>query len=138
MGDRPTIGGVLLWVDEANYLRLDRGYTGKGEVTFLGRIGRQDLVIGRGQLRDTPDRVFLRLTRVGARVEALCSDDGAQWYTVGSVTFPADDPVEVGVHAIGTVGFWTLRAAHPEGTAIRFEGFEMWELSPGQGGLPRR
>jgi hypothetical protein len=68
------------------------------------------------------------LERVGDRVNELCSADGAQWYTVGHAVFPVQDPVQVGVHAIGTINRMVYRGAYPEGTAIRFESVQMWEM----------
>jgi hypothetical protein len=37
-----------------------------------------------------------------------------------------DDPVEVGLHAIGMIDRAIYHGAFPEGTAIRFEGFKVW------------
>jgi len=45
----------------------------------------------------------LRLERVDNTVNALCSADGNEWFTVDHVEFPVDDPVEVGLFAIGTL-----------------------------------
>jgi hypothetical protein len=59
-------------------------------------------------------------------VNALCSADGEQWFTVGQVEFPVEDPVEVGLHAIGNIDRLMYPCAYPEGTAIRFEAFELW------------
>jgi tetratricopeptide (TPR) repeat protein len=120
----PSIGGLLLWKDKQNYLRLDRGARGKYEINFSGCISNKDLIIGRGRL--VAERVFLRLERIGNRVNALCSADGKAWFTVGQVEFPVDDPVEVGLHAIGMIDRTIYHGAFPEGTAIRFEGFEIY------------
>ena len=45
----------------------------------------------------------MRLERVDNTVNALCSADGNEWFTVDHVEFPVDDPVEVGLFAIGTL-----------------------------------
>jgi regulation of enolase protein 1 (concanavalin A-like superfamily) len=119
-----VIGGLLLWKDERNYLRLDRGMWGPDEVSFLGCIDQQDLRIGRGRL--PAERIFLRLERLGARVNALCSADGETWFTAGHVEFSVDDPVEVGLFAIGSIDRMIYPGAYPEGTAIRFESFQLW------------
>jgi hypothetical protein len=63
---------------------------------------------------------------VDRRVNALCSANGEEWFTVGQVEFPVEDPVEVGLHAIGQIDRTIYPSAFPEGTAIRFESFEMW------------
>ena len=62
---------------------------------------------------------------VYARVDALCSADGQSWFTVGQVEFSVDDPVDVGLHAIGQIDRLIYPSAYPEGTAIRFESFDM-------------
>jgi regulation of enolase protein 1 (concanavalin A-like superfamily) len=84
------------------------------------------LLIGRGRLRS--ERVFLRLERVGDRVSAFCSADGKNWFTVGHVEFPIEDPLQVGMHAIGHIDRCIYRGAYPEGTAIRFESFQLWKM----------
>jgi adenylate cyclase len=122
--EKPTIGGLLLWKDERNYLRLDRGQWGPYEIGFHGCIDQQDLRIGRGRL--PAERVFLRLERIGSRVNALGSADGESWFTVGHVEFPVEDPVQVGMHAIGMIDRTIYPGAYPEGTAIRFESFTLW------------
>ncbi len=127
--DRPTIGGLLLWQDEKNYLRLDRGVFGAHEITLMGCVENEDVVIGRGRLHDASERIYLRLERAGNRAHAFCSVDGEQWYTVGQVTFPAQDRLEAGVHAIGAVDRTIYRGAYSKGTAIRFESFQVWKVS---------
>jgi hypothetical protein len=59
-------------------------------------------------------------------MSALCSADGEQWFTVGYAAFPVEDPVQVGVHAIGNIDRTVYHGAYPEGTAIRFESFQLW------------
>jgi hypothetical protein len=125
--DQPAIGGLLLWKDQDNYLRLDWGTAGAREASFQGCIGNQDLIIGRGRLNtDTIERVLLRLERIGERVNALCSADGDEWLTVGQVDFSVEDPLQVGLHAIGNIDRTIYHGAYPEGTAIRFESFTVW------------
>jgi hypothetical protein len=125
--DKPAIGGVLLWKDQGNFLRLDRGALGPHEVSFQGCLGNQDVIIGRGRLPAA--RLFLRLERQGPRVNALCSADGQNWFTVGHAEFPVEDPLEVGLHAIGNIDRTLYHGAYPEGTAIRFESFDRWTTS---------
>ena len=126
----PAIGGILLWKDKENFLRLDKGTRGEYEISFMGCVGNEEVIIGRGRLPS--ERVFLRLERHGNRVNALCSSDGKEWFTVGHVEFPIDDPVEVGLHAIGDIDRTIYRVqehsptAYPDGTAIRFETFQLF------------
>jgi regulation of enolase protein 1 (concanavalin A-like superfamily) len=121
--NRPAMGGLLLWKDKANFLRLDRGTGGKYEIFFLGCLNNGDVIIGRGRLPS--ERVFLRLEKLGSRVNALCSADGEEWFTVGHAEFPVEDAMEVGVHAIGSINRMVYPGAHPDGTAIRFEEFQL-------------
>jgi tetratricopeptide (TPR) repeat protein len=121
--EKPAIGGLLLWKDSRNYLRLDRGTRGPHEISFSGCVADRDLIIGRGRL--PTERVILRLERVGSRVNALCSADGQNWFTVGQVTFAVDDPLEIGVFGIGRIDRTIYHGAHPCGTAIRFESFRL-------------
>jgi hypothetical protein len=121
--EKPAIGGLLLWKDKENFLRLDRGTRGKHEISFMGCLANKDVVIGRGRLPS--ERVHLRLERIGSRVNALCSADGREWFTVGHAEFPLADPVEVGLHGIGNIDRTIYPGAYPDGTAIRFEEFNV-------------
>jgi adenylate cyclase len=123
--ETPAIGGLLLWRDSQNYLRLDRGTRGRAEIAFSGCLENEDVLLGRGRL--PAESVYLRLERVGGRVNALCSADGRRWFTVGQAAFPEGDPVEVGLHAIGNIDRTIYPGAYPEGTAIRFACFDLWE-----------
>jgi len=81
-----------------------------------------------GQSGKSSERVFLRLERIGERVNALCSADGVDWFTVGQVEFPAESPVQIGLHAIGNIDRTIYHDAYVEGTAIRLESFTLWGL----------
>lgn len=117
--DRPAIGGILLWRDNANYLRLTWGELGADQVAFAGALDNRNLVIGRGALSHA-GRVVLRLERRGDAVRALCSADGREWYGVGETLLSADGPTLLGLHAIGQIDRILRPGAYPEGTAIRF------------------
>jgi tetratricopeptide (TPR) repeat protein len=125
-GEQPALGGLLLWKDPENFLRLDRGAGGKYEISFRGCLGGEHVIPGRGRL--PCERVFLRLERRNGRVNALCSADGQSWFTVGDVSFSIDDPVEVGLYATGLdfLARTLYPGAYPDGTAIRFEYFQEW------------
>jgi DNA-binding SARP family transcriptional activator/tetratricopeptide (TPR) repeat protein len=130
--DRPGIGGLLLWHDKENYLRLDRGTRGNREISFQGCLANQDVIIGRGRLElDGSERVLLRLERTDDRVRALCSADGESWFSVGHVGFPVEGPLQVGLHAIGLIDRTVYPGAYPDGTAIRFESFTLWKREEG-------
>jgi len=132
LDEKPAIGGLLLWKNPGNFLCLQKGTRGRREISFGGCIGNEDVVVGRGCMpRDAKTRssepVFLRLERHSNVVNALCSANGVEWFTVGGVAFPVEDPVEVGLHAIGVIDRTIYHGAYPEGTAIRFELFQLWE-----------
>lgn len=127
------IGGLLLWKDDANFLRLVLGSRGTRDVSFEGYIENQSVWIGRGLLPTSNDRprasgetVGLRLERSGSQVRALCSINGEQWFGLGRAAFPVSDPVQVGIHAVGWIDRIIYPGAHSDGTAICFTSFEMW------------
>jgi class 3 adenylate cyclase/tetratricopeptide (TPR) repeat protein len=123
---KPTVGGLLLWKDSRRFLRLEWGNHGQYEVTFERRLPDSHIIVGRGRLPG--ERVFLRLERLGTRVNALCSLDGENWFSVGEVEFPVEEPLEVGFHALsGNLETLFFRGICPkDGTAIRFESFRIW------------
>jgi regulation of enolase protein 1 (concanavalin A-like superfamily) len=126
--DEPAIGGLLLWKDEQHYLHLDWGLFGKNDVSLMGCVSNQDIVTGRGQLPlEDLEHVHLRLERVGDEVKSFCSADGESWFTVGTVMFPVEDPVQIGVHAIGHIDRTVYHGAYPKGTAMRFDSFQLWK-----------
>jgi predicted ATPase/DNA-binding SARP family transcriptional activator len=134
----PAMGGLLLWVDRDHYLRLDRGWGGPREITLLGCLDGQDVVLGRGRLApktgeeeptEAPlDQVYLRLECVAGEIRALCSADGARWYTAGCATFAMSEEAQCGVYAIGQVDRTVYCGAHAEGTAIHFDAVKLWAI----------
>lgn len=122
---KPAIGGLLLWQDTNNLLRLVWGSRGPYDLSFEGCQASQEVLIGRGRLPiQAPSdqmRVFLRLERQGSQVKALAGIDGRVWYSVGQATLPVTDPVEAGIHAVGWIDRTIYPGAYPDGTAIRFE-----------------
>jgi hypothetical protein len=130
--NQPAIGGLLLWKDKENYLRLDVGTRGADEISFQGCLDNEDLIIGRGRLavEESAIRgsgVWLRLEWQADSVRALCSADGEGWYTAGSVVFLFEQgaEIQVGLHAIGNIDRSIYHGAYPDGTAIRFASFEV-------------
>jgi hypothetical protein len=134
---RPAIGGLLLWQDDDNWLRLTVNQCGPGDVLFLRCLTNTPAYVGRGTLDTTeegpkapPDRVHLRMERIGDAVRAFCSADGEEWFTLGEIDFPFDDgDTQVGLHALGLDLIGTEYIPSPDGTAIRFESFTVWDLS---------
>jgi tetratricopeptide (TPR) repeat protein len=121
---QPAIGGLLLWQDTEHYLVLERGRWGAADIAFRGALDGEECFLGRGRLPG--ESVWLRLEREDDQVRALCSTDGQEWFTAGAVEFPPREGEQLGLHAIGMIDRTIYHGAYPEGTAIRFESFEMW------------
>jgi len=127
--DKPMIGGLLVWQDNDNFLRFDIGALGQDEVRLYGYINGKEQTVGRGLLhRQALPTTYLRLERNGDEFSSYCSEDGERWFTCGTVTLPLDDPVEIGIHAIGTIDRTIYCGAYKEGTATVFRGFKLWTL----------
>jgi regulation of enolase protein 1 (concanavalin A-like superfamily) len=65
------------------------------------------------------DIIYMRIERIGDMLSAYCSDDKENWLTCGEVNFPVDDPIQVGIHAIGNAG------SGPTVTDTRFDCFRV-------------
>jgi len=116
--DLPSVGGFLVWKDESNYIRLVRGMYGKDEIGLSGNVDGEWNHFGRGRL--VSDIVYLRLERIGDKFSAYCSGDGENWMTCGAVDFFAEDPIQIGIHVIGSTG-----SEENTGTAARFDYFRV-------------
>ena len=91
-------GGLLIWKDEDNFLRFERGTWGadtvilqKREYGIFGHI--VDLFF-----EENP--AYLRMERRKSCYKALISEDKKKWKEVCSFNFDASDPLGVGIHAI--------------------------------------
>lgn len=118
-GDQPSVGGILVWKDRENFIRFERGLHLEYGIVLSGNMQGEWNFFGRGRLAS--DIVYLRLERMDDRLSAYCSSDGENWLTCGQVTFPVEDPVQVGIHAIGYVGIRGGNVA----TATRFDYFRV-------------
>jgi len=67
------------------------------------------------------------IERIGDRFSAYCSGDGSNWMTCGEVSLPAEDPIRIGIHAVGSVG---LRGG-AMATATRFDYFKVLKRKKG-------
>jgi hypothetical protein len=133
--DKPAMGGLLIWIDAKNYLRLDRGLSGPNEITLIGCLDDRDVLLGRGRLPPGPagvgapehlERAWLRFEWRAGRVRALCSADGETWYTAGAVDLPLSAEARLGVYACGDIDRSIHHGAYPEGAALRFEALRCW------------
>ena len=112
-----TMGGLLLWCDGANYLRMDWGGLGAGEISFLGWAGGKRRFWGRA--RTGCGQPILRLERSGQQVRALFSEDRRHWLLVGTATLAVDGPWSVGLLGLGMVDRIVSQARPP--AAPRFD-----------------
>jgi len=96
------VGGLLIWKDKDNFIRFERGMNGSNEIGLSGNINGKWDHFGRGML--VTDIIYMRIERIGDTLSAYCSSDSENWLTCGEVSFPVDDPIQVGIHAIGSVG----------------------------------
>ncbi|MFQ6042247.1 MAG: DUF1349 domain-containing protein, partial [Candidatus Poribacteria bacterium] len=117
--DMPTVGGFVIWKDEDNYIRFERGMHGENEIGLSGNVEGKWDHFGRGML--VSETIYLRIERIGDMFSAYCSSDGENWLTCGEVSFPAEYPIQVGIHAIGAVGSRGGKMA----TATRFNYFKV-------------
>jgi len=98
----PTAGGLLVWKDKDNFIRFEKGMRGKNNIEFSGNVNDKFDHFGRGML--ISDTTYMRIERIGDTLSAYCSNDRENWLTCGEVSFPVGDPIQVGIHAIGSIG----------------------------------
>ena len=122
---RPTIGGLLLWIDERNYMGLKVGDHSPQSVALTGCIDGRDGTIGRGCL--PAGGVRLRLERIGCSIRGLCSSNGCTWFQVGEADLPPSTSIEAGLMGNGRINRTVYRGTFPQGTAIRFTPLETWQ-----------
>ncbi len=120
---RPTMGGLVIWFDRSNFVRMDRGAHGKNEITFLGCVDNENAIFGRGRLPG--ERITLRLERIGDQIRAVCRVPDQQWFTVGSVNVPFEGPYEIGIFACGYVDRTIYPGTPAGGGSLRFESFQL-------------
>ena len=125
--DMPTVGGLLVWKDENNHIRFERGMHGmhgKNEIGLSGSVEGKWDYFGRGML--VSETVYLRLERMGDKFSAYCSSDGENWLICGEVSFHAEEPIQVGIHATGGWCLW----GDMTDTAARFDYFRVLRRHP--------
>jgi hypothetical protein len=133
--DKPAMGGLLIWIDDKNYLRLDRGLSGPNEITLIGCLENRDVLLGRGRLPPGPagvgapehlERAWLRFEWRAGRVRALCSANGETWYASGAVALPFSADARLGLYACGDIDRNIHHGAYPDGAALWFESLRCW------------
>jgi hypothetical protein len=119
-----AMGGLVLWCDGSNYVRLDWGGLGAGEISFLGWAGGKRRFWGRA--RSGCGQPILRLERNGQEVRALFSEDECHWFLVGKTTLAVDGPWAAGLLALSMVDRILYPGAPAGGAAICFDSLRLW------------
>jgi hypothetical protein len=70
-------GGLLVWKDADNFVRLDRGIRFRNDISLGGAIDGEYVSLAHDYVEADP--VWLRLERAGSRYTAYYSADGNQW-----------------------------------------------------------
>lgn len=91
-------GGILVWKDSYNFIRLDRA-CGMGNSQRILFVATKDGVWTPLDtvLSSNMNPTYLKLVRTGNVFSGFFSADGITWYHAGDLTFPMDDPVDVGL-----------------------------------------
>lgn len=124
--DKPWMGGLLIHHNKDNFLRFDVGVNGKHEMRLHGYVDGKQQIVGRGILHHATDIVHLRLERLGDEFFTYCSAGGENWFTCGTMASPLDDPIQLGICAIGMIDRTIYCGAYPDGTATVFRDFNLW------------
>jgi hypothetical protein len=66
------------------------------------------------------------MERVGDEFSAYCNADRENWFSCGTMTLPLDDPIQLGICAIGMIDRTIYCGAYPDGTATVFRDFKLW------------
>ena len=125
--DKPQMGGLLIWKDKDNFLRFEKGVDGEREMRLQGNVNGEWQIAGRGLLPASEnDETYLRLERSEDEFTSYCSVDGENWFTCGKITLPMEDPIQVGIHAIGMIDRTIYCGEYKEGAATLFRNFRIW------------
>jgi regulation of enolase protein 1 (concanavalin A-like superfamily) len=112
-------GGLLLWNDRQNFLRLERaGMNRNGLVQTSGYLELcQNGRVAASQVHTVPEQdTYLRMERRGNQVLTAVSQDGRTWVPLQSVVINYPSKVRVGVFAIN---------AAQQPLAVRYEEFRL-------------
>lgn len=126
--ETPAIGGLLAWQSERSYVRLDWGIRGAPYVLLMGCLNGQDVVIAHTRVSSPPASLWLRLEGVDGQINALCSVDGERWSKAGSTDLIGQEAVQVGLYGAGLIDRSLYHGAYPQGTAMQFESFTLWQV----------
>lgn len=94
-------GGLLLWHDDNNFVRFERGANAEAGSLFAGLEIYQKGSLVLGQSFDVPDTAtFLRIARRNGALDFSYSKDGADWARFGDSYRIGDLELDVGVIAV--------------------------------------
>ncbi len=129
-----AIGGLLVWQDENNFMRLVWGLHGPNDLSFEGCLQNRSVIQGRGllpgaMLAEQSVGAILCLEKRGDWIEALCApiDQPAAWYSVGRAYFSSCGSLQAGLHAVGWIDRSAYPGAYPRGTRTQFQELHMEE-----------
>jgi regulation of enolase protein 1 (concanavalin A-like superfamily) len=93
--------GLLVWQDEATFLRLEFGFGGMGgedkNVVFVQQKEGNLELVDKADLPESAKRIELRLQREGNELTAWYRLAGGAWLKIGSVESDLADSVQVGL-----------------------------------------
>jgi hypothetical protein len=98
--DTFAFAGLLFWQDEQHFVRLEvrRRPWEPAAVYMEAIVAGRFRQIGRGRWERRPAR--LRIERLGDEVRGLCSANGKEWWSCGSVRIPRSESEQLGIAAI--------------------------------------
>jgi len=110
-------GGLFIWKDKNNYIRLEIPSKGdyEGTVYMGANVSGNFIHPGIHSFRD--DKAWLRIERRGDRFTGYFSKDGENWYVCGWLDMPVEKTIKVGIHAL---------CPEQPTTSTRFEYFKIY------------
>jgi regulation of enolase protein 1 (concanavalin A-like superfamily) len=112
-------GGILLWIDERNYVRLERAALNRSGniVTYAAYESRANGLPGPSRSLTIPDQeTSLRLERRGDQLRGFVSSDGGPWRPQQDIDMDLPAKVQIGVAAVN---------AAQQQLQVRFEGLQV-------------
>lgn len=93
-------GGIVIWKDQNNFLRLERAYRyGHQQILFIGMING---VWSMRNVLNIPaiNPTYLRLERKGNIYSGYYSKDGKSWNFIDNITLNVYDPIQIGLYVV--------------------------------------
>lgn len=122
--DRPQMGGILIWKDKCSFIRFEKGVMSPDRVSIGGYSGGKWQLTGQGLMKT--HSTYMRVERSESQFNAFCSMDGENWMKCGIIDLEVDDPLQVGIYALGYIDRAFCYEEYREGTATLFKNFRLW------------